>query len=68
MSTTTIETMDQFPTRRMIGQRGRKQFDAIAAELQAALTREQMLLNDKHELSQRQVMLEHQSGLSSTGV
>src|SRR5665213_1921919 len=51
------ETAVQFPTRRAIGQRGRKRFDAMAAELQAALVREQMLLNDKHELSQRQVML-----------
>ena len=49
--------MVQFPTRRAIGQRGRKQFDAVAAELRAALAREQTLLNEKDELSQRQVML-----------
>ncbi len=53
----TTETMVPFPTRRAIGQRGRKQFDAMAAELQAALAREQALLADKHELSQRQMML-----------
>ena len=57
MSTSTTESTVQFPTRREIGQRGRKQFDAVAAELQAALAREQTLLNEKDELSQRQVML-----------
>jgi two-component sensor histidine kinase len=31
--------------------------DALTAKLQAALAREQVLLQDKHELSQRQVML-----------
>jgi two-component sensor histidine kinase len=53
----TTETSVQFPARRAIGQRGRKQFDELAAELQAALAREQSLLNEKHELSQRQIML-----------
>ena len=57
MSTITTETMVQFPTRRAIGQRGRKQFDAIAAELQAALSREQTLLNEKNKLFERQIML-----------
>jgi two-component sensor histidine kinase len=57
MSTTTTETMVQFPARRAIGQRGRKQFDVIAAELQGALAREQSLLNEKDELSQRQIMM-----------
>jgi two-component sensor histidine kinase len=55
----TSETMVQFPARRTIGgdKRGRKKLDTLAAELQAALVREQALLNDKHELSQRQIML-----------
>ena len=39
----TTETAVQFPARRAIGQRGRKQFDALATELQAALAREQTL-------------------------
>jgi two-component system, sensor histidine kinase PdtaS len=56
MSTNT-ETAAQFPARRTIGQRGRTQFDALAAELQAALAREQKLLNREKELAQRQVML-----------
>jgi len=59
MSINTTGTMAQFPARRAIGndKRGRKQVDALAAELQAALAREQVLLNDKHDLSQRQIML-----------
>ena len=36
---------------------GRKQFDAMAAELQAALAREQKLMNHQQELAQRQLML-----------
>jgi two-component sensor histidine kinase len=36
---------------------GQKQHDALTAELQAALAREQVLLREKHDLSQRQVML-----------
>jgi two-component sensor histidine kinase len=34
-----------------------KKIDALTAELQGALAREQVLLAEKHELSQRQVML-----------
>src|SRR5665213_4349752 len=51
------ETAVQFPTRRAIGQRGRKRFDAMAAELQAALVREQKLVNHQQGLAQRQLML-----------
>jgi two-component sensor histidine kinase len=53
------ETMMRFPARRAIGhdKRGRKQIDVLAAELQAALEREQALLADKREQSQRQAML-----------
>jgi two-component sensor histidine kinase len=59
MSTTATETMVQFPARRAIGsdKRGRKQFDTMAAELQAALAREEALVADKAALSQRQSML-----------
>jgi two-component sensor histidine kinase len=57
MSTITSETTVQSPARRAIGQRGRKQFDAMAAELQAALAREQKLMNHQQELAQRQLML-----------
>lgn len=59
MSTTTNETVVRFPARREIGhdKRGRKQFDAMARELQAALAREQALVSDKAALSQRQTML-----------
>ena len=53
----TTETAVQFPARRAIGQRGRKQFDELATELQAALAREQTLFNHQQELAQRQVML-----------
>lgn len=56
MSVTT-ETAIQSPARRAIGQRGRTQADALAAELQAALAREQKLLNHQQQLAQRQLML-----------
>ena len=53
------QTIVRFPPRRAVGQdkRGGKQIDALAAELQAALEREQALLIDKREQSQRQAML-----------
>ena len=49
----TSETTVQFPARRAIGsdKRGRKKLDTLAAELQAALAREQALLADKHDLT-----------------
>ena len=56
MSVTT-ETAVHSPARREIGQRGRAQFDTLAADLQAALAREQKLLNHQQELAQRQLML-----------
>ena len=36
---------------------GQEKYDELTAELQAALAREQVLLQQKHELSERQVML-----------
>jgi two-component system, sensor histidine kinase PdtaS len=53
----TTETPVRIPARRAIGQRGRTQFDTLAAELQAALAREQKLLNYQQELAQRHIML-----------
>ncbi len=51
--------MVRAPARRSLGTRGREQqqIDALTADLQAALAREQTLLIDKQELSQRQVLL-----------
>jgi two-component sensor histidine kinase len=57
-SSRAIETEFPIPLRRPIGpDRKHKSYDALAAELQAALDREQVVLQEKHELSQRQVML-----------
>ena len=51
--------MVQAPARRSLGggAREQQQIDALTADLQAALAREQTLLIDKQELSQRQVLL-----------
>lgn len=58
----TTETTPQFPARRPPGrERGEQsKFDAMAAELQASLAREQALLSDKRELAERQTMLAHE--------
>jgi two-component sensor histidine kinase len=55
----TSESPASFPARRALGRRTREQMqlDAVNAELQAALTREQTLLKDKREQSLRQSML-----------
>ena len=45
----------QFPWRRVIGPNTREQFEN--AQLQAALGREKVLLRERLDLSQRQVML-----------
>jgi two-component system, sensor histidine kinase PdtaS len=62
MSIPTNEMTKQFPARRAIGRDRNEQtkFDATAAELQASLAREQILLSDKRELAERQVMLAHE--------
>ena len=59
MNTSPIETKHQFPARRALGRdkREQKELDALTADLQAALAREETLLSDKRELSLRQVML-----------
>jgi two-component sensor histidine kinase len=57
MSSTAHETEFLFPSRREVGRDMRKQRDALAAELQAALAREQVLVREKRELSQRQILL-----------
>jgi two-component sensor histidine kinase len=53
------DTMVQSPARRSLGagKREQKQVDALIADLQAALTREQALLSDQREQAQRQVLL-----------
>jgi two-component sensor histidine kinase len=55
----TYENAFQFPwwlaTRRK--SRDQQRLDALTVELQASLAREEVLLRDKHELSQRQAML-----------
>ncbi|MEX2127786.1 MAG: sensor histidine kinase [Xanthobacteraceae bacterium] len=62
MSITTQESGFQFPARSASGRdrRGQKRLDALTAELQAAHAREEVLLREKHDLSQRQVMLAHE--------
>ena len=62
MTTLTNDPTLPFPGRRPIARdRGeQRKFDAMAAELQAALAREQVLLSDKRELADRQVMLAHE--------
>ena len=59
MTMSLTDTMVQAPARRSLGggTRERQQIEALTADLQAALAREQMLLIDKQELSQRQVLL-----------
>ena len=59
MSSHADETESSVPLRRPLG-RGRReqaQHDALAAELRDTLVREQVLLQEKQNLSQRQVML-----------
>lgn len=58
MSSHAIETEFLIPLRRP-GDPNRRltAHDALAAELQASLAREQVLLQEKHELSQRHIML-----------
>lgn len=62
MNIPTNELTKQFPARRALGRdRGEQtKFDAMAAELQASLAREQILLSDKRELAERQLMLAHE--------
>lgn len=59
MSISPLETKHQFAARRAFGRdkREQKELDALTADLQAALAREQTLLSDKRELSLRQGML-----------
>ena len=59
MSSQTRETEFPIPLRRpsVRGWSNRTANDAPAADLKAALAREQVLLQEKHELSRRQVML-----------
>lgn len=59
MSTIERETGYQFPSRRMAGPIShiQKKSDALVVELREALEREQVLLMEKQELSQRQIML-----------
>lgn len=59
MSDRATETGPPIPVRRAFGRdrNVHKEHEALASELQAALAREQVLLQDKQELSQRQVML-----------
>ena len=59
MSTTTHETEFLFPPRREPGRniREQKRHDALMAELQASRAREDVLLREKRDLSQRQVLL-----------
>jgi two-component sensor histidine kinase len=61
MSIPTVEPTP-FPARRAIGRDRSEQtkFDALTAELAASLAREQILLSDKRELAERQVMLAHE--------
>jgi two-component sensor histidine kinase len=56
MSDRTIETTFPIPLRRPFRREQRPQ-DALKAELRAALDREQVLLREKDDLAQRQVML-----------
>ena len=59
MSDRATETDLPIPFRRALSRdrSSQKEHDALTAELQAALAREQVLQQEKHELSQRQVML-----------
>lgn len=58
MSLSLTETLVRAPARRSARDgRREQQVDVLTAALQAALTREQALLADKQELSQRQVLL-----------
>jgi two-component sensor histidine kinase len=59
MGSMSYETEFQSPRPRVagVGKRKQRRHDALTAELQAALAREQVLLREKHDLSQRQVML-----------
>ena len=59
MSDRATESGLPIPFRRALlrDRNSQKEYDALTAELQAALAREQVLLQEKHELSQRQVML-----------
>ncbi|MEP7030716.1 MAG: sensor histidine kinase [Pseudolabrys sp.] len=60
MSVTTNEPAIQLPVRRALGivrRQHQQKLDAMAAELQASMAREQVLLSDKLQLSQRAVML-----------
>lgn len=59
MSSGTSETRFPIPLRRaFVRERpDQKSYDALAAELQAALAREEAYLHEKSEVSQRQVML-----------
>ena len=58
MSSDTSETRFPIPLRRPFtrDRSDQKSYDALAAELQAALAREEVALREKNELSERQVM------------
>jgi two-component system, sensor histidine kinase PdtaS len=59
MSNASTDSLITFPPGRASGHDAREQnqYQALAAELQASRARESALLRDKHELSQRQIML-----------
>jgi len=58
MSLNTSDPKARFPARRpFVRDKGERQFDALAAELQASLAREKTLLIEKNESAQRQSML-----------
>jgi two-component sensor histidine kinase len=56
MSDQVYETKFPIPLRRPL-RTGQKPYDVLTAELRAALDREQALLQEKHDLAQRQIML-----------